>query len=74
MVYRFMVLTTPNLESWYRIGTPESHIYDRAECYPYAGLFSLGYIHAQILEISVCFTTEIQQRNKAQYQQKIPFT
>ena len=27
------------LDSWYRIGTPESHMYERAECYPYAGFF-----------------------------------
>ena len=26
-------------DSWYRIGTPESHAYERAECYPYAGFF-----------------------------------
>ena len=24
-------------DSWYIIGTPESHTYKRAECYPYAG-------------------------------------
>ena len=28
-----------DLGSWYRIGTPESHTYERAECYPYAGFF-----------------------------------
>ena len=28
-----------DLDSWYRIGTPESHTYERAECYPYAGFF-----------------------------------
>ena len=26
-----------DLDSWYRIGTPESHTYMRAECYPYVG-------------------------------------
>ena len=26
-------------DSWYRIGTPESHAYERAECHPYAGFF-----------------------------------
>ena len=24
-------------DSWYRISSPESHTYERAECYPYAG-------------------------------------
>ena len=28
-----------DLSSWYSIGTPESHTYERAECYPYAGFF-----------------------------------
>ena len=28
-----------DLDSWYRIGTPESHTYKRAECYLYAGFF-----------------------------------
>ena len=28
-----------DLDSWYRIGTPESHTYKRAECCPYAGFF-----------------------------------
>ena len=28
-----------DLDSWYRIGTTESHTYERAECYPYAGFF-----------------------------------
>ena len=26
-----------DINSWYSIGTPESHTYERAECYPYAG-------------------------------------
>ena len=30
-----------DLDSWYKIGTPESHTYERAECYPYAGYFVL---------------------------------
>ena len=30
-----------DLDSWYRIGTPESHKYKRAECCPYAGYYSL---------------------------------
>ena len=37
-----MVLTTSmvlTLDSWYRIGTPESHTYERSECCPYAGFF-----------------------------------
>ena len=25
-----------DLDSWYRIGTPESYMHERAECYPYA--------------------------------------
>ena len=29
------------LDSWYRIGTPDSHTYERAECYQYAGFFLL---------------------------------
>ena len=29
-----------DLNSWYSIGTSESHTYERAECYPYAGFFS----------------------------------
>ena len=24
-----------DLDSWYSIGTPESHTYERAECWPY---------------------------------------
>ena len=28
-----------DLNSWYSIGTPESHMYERGECYPYAGFF-----------------------------------
>ena len=28
-----------DLNSWYSIGTPESHMYERAECYPYAEFF-----------------------------------
>ena len=28
-----------DLDSWYRIGIPESHTHERAECYPYAGFF-----------------------------------
>ena len=28
-----------DLNSWYSIGTPESHTYEGAECYPYAGFF-----------------------------------
>ena len=28
-----------DLDTWYRIATPESHTYERAECYPYAGFF-----------------------------------
>ena len=27
-------------DSWYRIGNPESHTFERAECYPYAGFFN----------------------------------
>ena len=30
-------------DSWYIIGTPESHTYERAECYPYAGFFLKHY-------------------------------
>ena len=26
-----------DLDKWYRISTPKSHTYERAECYPYAG-------------------------------------
>ena len=26
-----------DLNSWYNIGTPKSHTYERVECYPYAG-------------------------------------
>ena len=26
-----------DLNSWYSIDTPESHMYERAECCPYAG-------------------------------------
>ena len=28
-----------DLNSWYKIGTPESHTYKKAECCPYAGSF-----------------------------------
>ena len=28
-----------DLDSWYRIGTPESHTYERAECCMYAEFF-----------------------------------
>ena len=28
-----------DINSWYSIGTPESDLYERAECYPYAGFF-----------------------------------
>ena len=28
-----------DLKSWYSIGTPESHMYESAECCPYAGFF-----------------------------------
>ena len=41
-----MVLTKTHgieLDSWYRISTPESHMYDRAECCPYAGLLLTGH-------------------------------
>ena len=31
-------------DSWYRIGNSESHTYERAECYPYAGFFSLFFL------------------------------
>ena len=31
-----------DLDSWYIIGTSESHAYERAECCPYAGFFMLG--------------------------------
>ena len=33
-----------DLDSWYRIGTPESHMYERAECYPFAGFFFNNYL------------------------------
>ena len=29
-----------DIDSWYTIGSPESHMYERAECYPYAGFSS----------------------------------
>ena len=29
-----------DLDSWYKTGTPESHMYKRAECCPYAGFLS----------------------------------
>ena len=29
-----------DLNSWYSIGTSESHTNERAECYTYAGFFS----------------------------------
>ena len=32
------------LDSWYSIGTPESHMYKWAECCPYLGFFSLELI------------------------------
>ena len=32
-----------DLNSWYSIGTPESNMYERAECCPYAGVFLFGY-------------------------------
>ena len=32
-----------DLDSWYRIGTPESHTYKRAECCRYAGSFTDAY-------------------------------
>ena len=32
-----------NLNSWYSIDTPESHTYERAECYPYTGFFLYGF-------------------------------
>ena len=35
-----------DLNSWYRIGTPESHTYKRAKCCPYAGFF---YVHKKQL-------------------------
>ena len=28
-----------DLDSWYSIGTPESHKYEKAECCPFAGFF-----------------------------------
>ena len=31
-----------DLDSWYRINTPESHTYKKAECCPYAGVFFNG--------------------------------
>ena len=31
-----------DLDSWYRIGAPESHKYERAECCPYAGFSKLN--------------------------------
>ena len=42
-----MVLTMIHviyLNSWYRIGTIESHTYERAECCPYAGFCIILYI------------------------------
>ena len=29
-----------DLDSWYRIGTPESHMIERAECCPYAAMLA----------------------------------
>ena len=31
-------------DSWYRIGTPESHTYERAECYQQYAEFFLEYL------------------------------
>ena len=28
-----------DLDSWYRIGTPESQMYERADYYPFKGFF-----------------------------------
>ena len=39
-----MILTHGiDLDSWYRIGTTESHTYERAECYLYAGFLFNNY-------------------------------
>ena len=41
---------------WYRIGDPESHMYKRAECYPYAGYFGgkLPQISGYIFATKMC--------------------
>ena len=41
-----------DLDSWYRIGTPESHTYGRAECCPYAGFF-LDILRSYLLRLRV---------------------
>ena len=33
-----------DLNSWYRIGTPESHRYKRAECCPYAEFLIIKFV------------------------------
>ena len=40
LYFRISVICSPHgMESWYSIGTPESHTYERAKCCPYAGFF-----------------------------------
>ena len=36
--------TSIDLNSWYIIGTPESHTHKVAECFPYAGFFASMYV------------------------------
>ena len=46
-----MVLATMhgnNLDSWHIFGTLESRTYKRADCCPYAGLFSFNYCRVAI--------------------------
>ena len=44
-----------DIDSWYRIGTPEPHSYERAECYPYAGFFNIKQISGLWCSSSRCY-------------------
>ena len=47
--------------SWYSVGTLESHTYNRAECYPYAGLKKYIFNRidmADVVEVRKGFSTD----------------
>ena len=44
-----------DLDSWYRIGNPESHMNERAECCPYAGFISIYGLQNTFLNIGNSF-------------------
>ena len=55
-----------DLDSWYRIGTTESHTYERAECYPYAGFFfnllALVWCPAELCQRTICLADKEQEQ------------